>query len=67
MLLITFKSRGFSIECSLQKEVIAMSIYEYDEEGVLAMLAEEYREDGLEIGMAQGREQGRAEGKCRIS
>ena len=35
-----------------QKEVIAMSIYEYDEEAVLAMLAEEYREDGIESGRA---------------
>ena len=41
-----------------QKEVIAMSIYEYDEEGVLAMLAEEYREDGIEIGMERGMAQG---------
>ena len=31
-----------------------MSIYEYDEEAVLAMLAEEYREDGIEIGRAEG-------------
>ncbi len=31
-----------------------MSIYEYDEEAVLAMLAEEYREDGIEIGMERG-------------
>ena len=37
-----------------RKEVIAMSIYEYDEEAVLAMLAEEYREDGIEIGRAEG-------------
>ena len=41
-----------------RKEVIAMSIYEYDEEAVLAMLAEEYREDGIEIGMERGIERG---------
>ena len=45
-----------------RKEVIAMSIYEYDEEAVLAMLADEYREDGIELGKAQGIEIGKAEG-----
>lgn len=33
---------------SQQKEVIAMSIFEYDEEAVLEMLKDEYREDGEE-------------------
>lgn len=42
-----------------RKEVIAMSIYEYDEEAVLAMLAEEYREDGIEIGIERGIECGK--------
>ena len=35
---------------SQKMEVIAMNIYEYDEAGVLEMLAEEYREDGIEYG-----------------
>jgi len=43
---------------SQKREVIAMSIYEYDEEAVLAMLAEEYREDGIEIGRTEGRAEG---------
>jgi len=47
---------------SQQKEVIAMSIFEYDEEAVLEMLREEYKEDGLAAGMAQGLEEGRAKG-----
>lgn len=47
---------------SQKREVIAMSIYEYDEEAVLAMLAEEYREDGIEIGKAEGIEIGMERG-----
>ena len=51
---------------SQKREVIAMSIYEYDEEAVLAMLAEEYREDGIEIGRTEGRAEGKAEGLVSI-
>ena len=39
---------------SQKREVIAMSIFEYDEEAVLEMLKEEYKEFGLEEGRAEG-------------
>ena len=44
-------------------EVIEVSIYDYDEEKVRKILAEEAKEEGREKGRQEGREEGREEGK----
>ena len=45
-----------------REEVIDVSIFEYDEEGVMEILREEARTAGLEEGRAAGLEEGRAAG-----
>ena len=45
-----------------REEVIDVSIFEYDEEGVMEILREEARTAGLEEGRAAGLEDGRAAG-----
>ena len=44
-------------------EVIEVSIYDYDEEKVRKILAEEAKEEGREKGRQEGREEGRQEGR----
>ena len=44
-------------------EVIEVSIYDYDEEKVRKILAEEAKEEGREKGRQEGREEGREEGR----
>ena len=43
-------------------EVLRVSIFEYDEEGVMKILREEARTAGLEEGRAAGLEEGRSAG-----
>lgn len=45
-----------------REEVIDVSIFEYDEEGVMEILREEARTAGLEEGRAAGLEEGRSAG-----
>lgn len=45
-----------------REEVIDVSIFEYDEEGVMEILREEARTAGLEEGRASGLEEGRSAG-----
>ena len=45
-----------------REEVIDVSIFEYDEEGVMEILREEARTAGLEEGRAAGLKEGRAAG-----
>lgn len=45
-----------------REEVIDVSIFEYDEEGVMEILREESRTAGLEEGRAAGLEEGRSAG-----
>lgn len=45
-----------------REEVIDVSIFEYDEEGVMEILREEARTAGLEEGRVAGLEEGRAVG-----
>ena len=57
--------RGYSIRFlykSNREEVIDVSIFEYDEEGVMEILREEARTAGLEEGRAAGLEEGRSAG-----
>ena len=44
-------------------EVIEVSIYDYDEEKVRKILAEEAKEEGREKGRQEGREEGKKEGE----
>ena len=44
-------------------EVIEVSIYDYDEEKVRKILAEEAKEEGREKGREEGRQEGREEGR----
>ena len=44
-------------------EVIEVSIYDYDEEKVRKILAEEAKEEGREKGREEGRQEGRQEGR----
>ena len=44
-------------------EVIEVSIYDYDEEKVRKILAEEGRQEGREEGRQEGREEGKKEGE----
>lgn len=47
-------------------EVIGMILTEYDEEEVMEMLKEEYRQEGLALGRAEGKALGKALGKAQI-
>lgn len=46
-----------------REEVVEVSIYDYDEEKVRKILAEEAKEEGREKGRQEGREEGREEGR----
>ena len=46
-----------------REEVVEVSIYDYDEEKVRKILAEEAKEEGREKGREEGRQEGREEGR----
>ena len=47
-------------------EVIAMSIFEYDQEGHMELVREESLEEGIERGRAEGREEGRTDALLEV-
>lgn len=47
-------------------EVIDVSVFEYDEKGVMDIMREEGKEEGIKEGIKEGREKGRAEATIEI-